>query len=167
MQYCPSCGTAFADAETWPRHCQSCGKQQFRNPIPVSVVLMPVGQGVLAIRRAIPPAVGKLALPGGFVNWGETWQEAGAREVYEETGITISPDELILLGASSVSEGVVLLFSQARPRTPEEAVWRVESESLPPGCPAEISEIVVVDEPCELAFSTHTDQLAAFFARRG
>jgi ADP-ribose pyrophosphatase YjhB (NUDIX family) len=157
MQYCPSCGAAFADAETWPRHCQSCGKQQFRNPIPVSVVLMPVDRGVLTIRRAIPPALGKLALPGGFVNWGETWQEAGAREVLEETGITISPDELTLLGASSVAEGVVLIFSVARRRTLEEAAWRTES--------AEISEIVVVDKPCELAFSTHTDQLAAFFAR--
>ena len=118
---------------------------------------MPVDGGVLAIRRAIPPAVGKLALPGGFVNWGETWQEAGAREVLEETGITISPDELALLGVESVAEGVVLIFSLARPRTLEEAAWRAD--------PAEISEITIVRGPCELAFSTHTAQLAAFFAK--
>ena len=119
---------------------------------------MPVDGGVLAIRRAIPPALGKLALPGGFVNWGETWQEAGAREVKEETGISILPDELTLLGASSVAEGVVLLFSRARERTLEEAAWQAD--------PAEISEIVVLREPCELAFSTHTEQLAAHFAER-
>ena len=156
MQYCPHCGGPYADTETWPRHCGSCGRQQFRNPIPVSVVVMPVDGGVLAIRRAIPPAVGKLALPGGFVNWGETWQEAGAREVKEETGISISPDELVLLGASSVAEGVILLFSRARARTIEEAAWQAD--------PAEISEIVVLREPCELAFSTHTEQLSAHFA---
>lgn len=157
MNYCPNCGNPFEDVTTWPRHCQACGKDQFRNPIPVSVVVLPVDGGVLAIRRAIPPAAGKLALPGGFVNWGETWQEAGAREVREETGITITPDELTLLGASSVAEGVVLLFSLARPRTLEEAAWQAD--------PSEISEIVVLREPRELAFSTHTEQLRAFFAR--
>lgn len=120
------------------------------------MVLVPVDGGVLAVRRAIPPAVGKLALPGGFVNWGETWQEAGAREVKEETGISISPNELTLLGASSVAEGVILLFSRARERTLEEAAWQAD--------PAEISEIVVLREPCELAFSTHTEQLAAHFS---
>jgi ADP-ribose pyrophosphatase YjhB (NUDIX family) len=157
MLYCPACGTPFANSQTWPRQCQSCGRQQFRNPIPVSVVLLPVDDGVLAIRRAIPPAVGKLALPGGFVNWGESWQEAGAREVREETGLTVSPEELLLLGVESVDEGVVLIFSQARARTSQEAVWQAD--------PTEISEITVLREPCELAFSTHTSQLAAFFAR--
>ncbi len=158
MLYCPSCGTAYADKETWPRSCASCGRQQFRNPIPVSVVLLPVDDGVLAIRRAIPPAQGLLALPGGFVNWGETWQEAGVRELHEETGLTVSPDELLLLGASSVSEGVVLLFSQARPRTRDELQWTIDR--------TEISEIVVLHEPVELAFSTHSEQLAAYFQRR-
>lgn len=158
MLYCPSCGTAYSDTESWPRTCAACGRQQFRNPIPVSVVLLPVDDGVLAIRRAIPPAQGLLALPGGFVNWGETWQEAAVRELYEETGLTISPDELLLLGASSVSEGVILIFSQARPRTREELQWTID--------PAEISEILVVSQPTELGFSTHTEQLAAYFERR-
>lgn len=157
MRYCPACGTEF-EQQSWPLTCRCCGRQQFRNPIPVSVVLLPVDGGVLAVRRAIPPAVGKLALPGGFVNWGETWQEAGAREVQEETGITIEPDELTLLGASSVPEGVLLLFSLARPRSLEEAAWQAD--------PAEISEIVVLREPCELAFSTHTEQLAKFFSHQ-
>lgn len=158
MLYCPACGSAFADKESWPRTCPSCGRQQFRNPIPVSVVLLPVDDGVLAVRRAIPPAQGLLALPGGFVNWGETWQEAGARELREETGLTVLPDELRLLGASSVSEGVLLLFSQARQRSLKELSWTID--------PTEISEVVVLREPVELAFVTHTEQLAAYFQRR-
>jgi ADP-ribose pyrophosphatase YjhB (NUDIX family) len=116
-----------------------------------------VDGGVLAIRRAVPPAAGKLALPGGFVNWGETWQEAGAREVFEETGLAISAQELTLVGADSVPEGVLLLFSQAHPRTLREAQWKAD--------PVEVSEIVVLKTACELAFPTHTRQLAACLAR--
>jgi ADP-ribose pyrophosphatase YjhB (NUDIX family) len=157
MRYCPACGTEMIPSETWPRLCSSCGVQHFRNPVPVSVVLLPVDGGVLAVRRAIPPAQGQLALPGGFVNWGESWQEAGAREVREETGLELDPEELTLLGASSVSEGVLLLFSVARPRTLQEAVWKAD--------PAEVSEIVILREPCPLAFPTHSEQLARFFAR--
>src|SRR6476659_9743246 len=48
------------------------------NPLPVSVVLVPVDGGLLLVRRAIPP-VGQLALPGGYINLGESWEEAGAR----------------------------------------------------------------------------------------
>ena len=158
MLYCPQCGQAFQDSEIWPRCCVACGKQQFRNPIPVSVVLLPVDDGVLAVRRAIPPAAGKLALPGGFVTWGETWREAGAREVYEETGLVISPDELRLVAAESVSEGVVLLFSVANKRSRAECDWKPD--------PIEVSEIVVLETACELAFSTHTEQLAAYLGER-
>jgi 8-oxo-dGTP pyrophosphatase MutT (NUDIX family) len=39
------------------------------------------------VRRAIPPARDTLALPGGFIDYGESWQNAAARELREETGI--------------------------------------------------------------------------------
>lgn len=42
---------------------------------------------VLLIRRGHPPFKGKLALPGGFVEIGETVEEACRRELMEETGI--------------------------------------------------------------------------------
>lgn len=158
MLFCPQCGHAYHDTGSWPRRCVPCGKEQFRNPIPVSVVLLPIDDGILAVRRAIPPAAGKLALPGGFVNWGETWREAGAREVLEETGLSISPQELALVAAESVSEGVILLFSVAQKRSRAECAWRPD--------PVEVSEIVILDSPCELAFSTHTEQLAHYLQGR-
>jgi len=46
---------------------------------------------VLVVRRARAPANGVFSLPGGVVETGETLHEAVAREVREETGLTIEP----------------------------------------------------------------------------
>jgi len=63
------------------------------NPTPVSVLLVPVRHearlGLLTVRRAIDPQKGKLALVGGFLEAHESWQVGGAREVVEETGVTV------------------------------------------------------------------------------
>ena len=47
------------------------------------------GGKVLLVKRKYPPKKGKWAIPGGSVNLGETLQTAAAREVMEETGLTI------------------------------------------------------------------------------
>ncbi len=44
---------------------------------------------VLLIERAWPPYEGQLALPGGFVNDGETFIQAAQRELHEETGLVV------------------------------------------------------------------------------
>jgi ADP-ribose pyrophosphatase YjhB (NUDIX family) len=49
------------------------------------------GSKVLVVRRARPPAGGLFSLPGGVVEVGETLHEAVAREVREETSLTIEP----------------------------------------------------------------------------
>ncbi len=108
--HCSYCGAAFPESAGWPRTCAHCGNITFRNPLPVTVVLLPVilsieQTGVVVIRRAIPPKVGELALPGGFINFGETWQEAGAREVLEETGARIAPDEIGVLACALLATG--------------------------------------------------------------
>ena len=153
--HCSYCGAAFAHGQPWPRICAACGNTTYVNPTPVAVVLVPVDDGLLLVRRAIPPHVGKLALPGGYVNLGETWQQAGAREVLEETGIAIDPGEIRDFRVLSAPEGMVLIFGLARPRALAE---------LPPFAPtAEASECLVGHAGAEIAFELHAQVVAEFF----
>jgi ADP-ribose pyrophosphatase YjhB (NUDIX family) len=118
------------------------------------VLVVPVDRGVLVIRRNIPP-VGRLALPGGFIDKGETWQAAGAREVFEEAGVVIDPAGIRHARTVSPPDGnVILIFGIAAP-VHELGGWEPNAEAL---------ERVVVTEPTDLAFPTHTDVLRAWFA---
>jgi ADP-ribose pyrophosphatase YjhB (NUDIX family) len=157
FSHCHHCGAAYADGQPWPRLCAACGSVTYRNPLPVSVVLLPVGRGLLAVRRAIPPGAGKLALPGGYVNFGESWEEAGARELFEETGVRIDPGELESYRVLSASDGTLLVFGRAKRRA---------ARALPDyRATDETTERVVLTGPEELAFDLHTRVVADYFAR--
>ena len=84
--------------------CLQCGAIAYRNPLVLVSVVVTVGDQILLCRRAQPPAAGLWALPGGFMECGETLDEAAAREIAEETGIRLSPRELRLHTVSTLPE---------------------------------------------------------------
>jgi ADP-ribose pyrophosphatase YjhB (NUDIX family) len=119
--FCSFCGAAYPPPLRYPRTCPSCQTQVWANPVPVSVVLLPVvaegRTGLLVIRRGIEPGLGKLALVGGFLEEHETWAEGGARELREETGVTVDAKALTPFWFTSTEPrpNRVLLFSLAPP----------------------------------------------------
>jgi ADP-ribose pyrophosphatase YjhB (NUDIX family) len=156
--HCHFCGVKYADPK-WPRVCAGCGNTTWRNPIPVAVVVLPVDDGLLMIRRGIEPMKGKLALPGGYVDFGETWQQGAARELREETGIVIDPAEVRHVATLSPPDGTtVLIFGRASRRA---------REALPKFTPTdETTELVIAHDADQVAFPLHAQVATEFFARQ-
>jgi NADH pyrophosphatase NudC (nudix superfamily) len=80
-RFCPRCGQ-LADI-TFPRSiaCPHCGYAAYFNPKPVAGAI-PVDDkdGVILLRRGFDPAQGRWTFPGGFVDLGESVEDAAHRE---------------------------------------------------------------------------------------
>ena len=154
--HCSYCGAPFAPDQPWPRTCVACGETSYRNPAPVALALQPVGGGLLVVRRGIPPAYGEPALPGGYIDVGESWQAAVVRELAEETGLVADPAKVTLFDVHSTPDGTVLIFGLLPP---------VDAAALPAAF--ENPETLghhVLDGPAPLGFPLHTMVAARFFA---
>lgn len=138
----------------WPRTCTACGQTHYINPTPVAVLLQPIEGGLLCVRRAIEPRKGSLALPGGFIDMGESWQEAAARELYEEAGLRADPNAIEVFDVLSAPDGTVLIFGLA-PARPGDTL---NTANIGP----EVEELAIIDSPTDLAFPLHTRCLRAW-----
>jgi 8-oxo-dGTP diphosphatase len=70
--------------------CELCGRplETYRNPTPtVDIIIQCPGRGIVLIERGNTPF--GWALPGGFVDYGETVEGAAVREALEETGLAV------------------------------------------------------------------------------
>ena len=70
--------------------CLHCGKEllEYQNPVPTVDIIIEFGtQGIILIKRKNFPH--GWALPGGFVDYGETVETAAAREAREETSLEL------------------------------------------------------------------------------
>ena len=93
---CPVCGGDFKPASEKSLKCQACNFEFFVNASAAYVALIYDHSGkLLVVRRSRQPAKGTLDLPGGFADMGETAETGVAREIREETGLTVSHTEYL------------------------------------------------------------------------
>ena len=90
--YCGKCGSReLIFLEGKKNECRNCGWVYYQNPVSAVVSIISFENQFLFLRRAKDPGAGKLDMPGGFVDFGETAEEALRRELREELMILISP----------------------------------------------------------------------------
>ncbi|HTD46275.1 MAG TPA: NUDIX hydrolase [bacterium] len=98
--FCLRCGTRLRRVRKAGRTrpvltCPRCGWINWDNPAPTASVLILRRGRVLLVRRAFAPARGAWDTPGGFIEPGETAEQAARREAREELGVAVRLERIL------------------------------------------------------------------------
>jgi ADP-ribose pyrophosphatase YjhB (NUDIX family) len=111
---CPHC----VGADEQPIVCDRCGWRWYANPRPAAAVILERtdegGTSLLLLRRAVEPGLGDWDLPAGYLDPGESFEQAARREAREESGIEVELVELAGVYHSPPANAVTAVF-RARP----------------------------------------------------
>ncbi len=169
--YCSYCGARFLEQKSWPRKCFICWNESYKNPIPIVVSMIGVEidnkMGILIQQRGIEPGKGQWALPSGYINHGETWEEAAVRENSEEMGFVSTVDDYNLYGIRKPGSGNMLIFCTFFPEwdgtdTEAKKIVKLIEEFTPN---EEVTALGIYYGDQELAFPTHNECAPEFLKR--
>ena len=99
LKYCnfcagPLCQKVNANEHIARMTCSSCGQIYYENPKILVTCFATWEEKVLWMKRATAPYKGLWSIPAGFMEVGESPQQAAARELFEETRAEIEPESL-------------------------------------------------------------------------
>lgn len=125
VRFCPRCGGGATVEHPRLLRCGACGYHAFYNPKPVAAAIPrdPEG-GIVLLRRGFEPGAGLWTFPGGFVDLGESVEDAARREVREEIAIDVRLGGLVGVYSRPDERVVLVVFSAValgEPQTTEEA----------------------------------------------
>lgn len=134
MNFCSQCGAPVAlavpEGDTLPRFvCGACRTIHYQNPKIVAGCIPEWGGQILLCRRAIEPRTGFWTFPAGFMEMGESTEQAAARETLEEARARVEITDLYAVFTLSRVSQVYVVF---RGRLPEPE-FDVGHESLEVG----------------------------------
>ncbi|GAB6068347.1 NUDIX hydrolase [Methylothermus subterraneus] len=162
MKFCSYCGARVVrkippgeDRERFV--CEACGAIHYQNPKIIAGCL-PEWQGqILLCRRAIEPRLGLWTLPAGFMELGETLEQAAIRETWEEAGAKVAELKLYTVFSLPHVDQIHLFFRA-----------KLLSDRFAPGPESLEAKLFATSEiPWqELAFSTIRRTLECFLEDR-
>ena len=157
-RFCPRCGSEGGHRGAGFA-CPACGHVEWSNPSPGSQALVERDGLLLLGRRASDPGKGLWDLPGGFVDEHEHPLDALARELLEETGLTVEPTEFLGIWMQPYEHRIVLCLT-----------WVVHPVGGVETAGDDLVELrwFAPDElpaPDELAFETYVEILSLWRAR--
>jgi len=99
-RFCPRCGCSLEDRyveieQHRRKVCTGCGYIFYLNPKIVAAAVPRQGNRIWLLRRNIEPSYGNWTFPSGYVDLGESVQEAAIRETREETLLEVRLDSLL------------------------------------------------------------------------
>jgi len=91
FHHCPSCGVSKSGVGENPFRCDNCEFVMYFSPIAaVGAIIRDPQDNIMFLVRGKDPGKGKLGLPGGFADAGETLETSLRREVLEESSLVVN-----------------------------------------------------------------------------
>ncbi|MEO8689343.1 MAG: NUDIX domain-containing protein [Solirubrobacteraceae bacterium] len=132
-RFCPRCGQpAQVD---YPRsiNCPHCGYGAYYNPKPVAAAI-PVDQDdrIVLLTRGFDPGKDLWTFPGGFVDLGESVEDAARREAQEELQIAIDITSLVGVYSRPEDRVVLIVFAATTTQPPQTTPEAIEVQAFKP-----------------------------------
>jgi ADP-ribose pyrophosphatase YjhB (NUDIX family) len=133
VRFCPRCGSQATISFPRSITCGNCGYGAFYNPKPVACAIpaTPAGDLIL-LRRGFEPQRGLWSMPGGFVDLGETVEDAAIREAKEEINVDIELTQLVGVYSRSTERIVVVVYAARTEGTPTRTEEALEVHAFRP-----------------------------------
>jgi ADP-ribose pyrophosphatase YjhB (NUDIX family) len=155
-RFCPRCGNEAQVAYPRSITCAHCGYGAYYNPKPVAAAIPATQDGrIILLKRGFAPGKDLWTFPGGFVDLGETVEQAAHREAMEEIRAHIELDGLVGVYSKPEERVVLIVFAATTTDTP-----------LPTDEAPQVHAFAPDEIPWEeLAFWSTTDALKDFLSR--
>jgi 8-oxo-dGTP diphosphatase len=115
-RFCPRCGgglerRAIKTIEPKRLVCQACSFIFYQDPKVVAGTIFTLDRRIVLLKRGVEPAIGKWVFPGGYVDRGETVEEAALRETREESQLEVVIASLLNVYSYPRAPNVIIVYA--------------------------------------------------------